>query len=87
MSQFLHGVLFLGYAVISLFFVRYWRKSHDRLFLFFAVAFAIMSAHRAMLASLDVHNEVGTWVYWVRLLSYVLILYAIVDKNLRQAKS
>jgi hypothetical protein len=85
--QFVHGVLFLGYAVIALFFLRYWRRSHDRLFMFFAFAFALMATHRLVLASLDVHNEVGTWVYWVRLLSYMLILYAIVDKNMRQAKS
>ncbi len=84
MSQFLHGVLFLGYAVIALFFVRYWLRSHDRLFLFFAISFALMATHRVMLAILDVHNEVGTWVYWVRLLSYVLILYAIIDRNLRR---
>ena len=82
MSAFMHGVLCLGYAAICLFFVRYWRRSGDRLFLFFAIAFAIMSVHRILLAWLDLRSEIGTWVYWIRLASYMLILYAIFDKNL-----
>jgi hypothetical protein len=87
MMQFAHGVLFLGYLTIALFFLRYWRRSRDRLFLFFCISFVLMATHRAFLASLDRHDEVGTWVYWVRLGSYLLILYAIFDKNLHRSRT
>lgn len=86
MTMFLDGILFLGYLSIALFFLRYWKRSHDRLFLFFAVSFALMSSHRLVMAGLDLRNEVGTWVYWIRLASYLLILYAVIDRNMRQTK-
>ena len=73
---FLSGVLAMGYAVAALFFLRFWRQTHDRLFALFAAAFALLAVHRSLLA-------IGTAdaFYLLRLAAYALIIIAIVDKN------
>ena len=79
--NFLSGAIAMASAVIALFFLRFWRASRDRFFLYFALSFAIEGAHRvyAMLAFED--NEDSPLHYLVRLLAYGLILWAIAEKN------
>ena len=84
MSEFVHGALTIAYLVIALFFLRFWRRSSDRLFLWFAVAFAILGANRLSVSVRQLPDEVGTSFYWIRLAAYLVILGAIVDKNLRR---
>jgi len=75
--QFLSGALVAGYAVVGLFFLRFWRETRDRLFAFFSVAFFILAVQRTLV----VMTESSTAVYLVRLTAFVLILWAIYDKN------
>jgi hypothetical protein len=78
------GVLAAGYAVAGLFFLRFWRASRDRLFLFFAGAFGLLVVQRLAL-TWAVLSGVDTFVFYVvRLVAFLLILAGIVDKN-RQA--
>jgi hypothetical protein len=80
-SLLLSGVLIGGYSVAALFFLRFWRTSRDRLFLYFAAAFALLTVHRIML-SWAVESGGNTILFYVvRLVAFVLILFAIVDKN------
>jgi uncharacterized membrane protein len=76
--QLISGILVSGYLVAALFFLRFRRETGDRLFLAFAVAFAILAVQRLALA-LTTENE--TLIYGLRLLAFVLILAAIIDKN------
>jgi hypothetical protein len=81
MGQFLAGALAMGFGVAGLFFLRFWRKTRDRLFALFALAFFVMAANRIELTLTVAH---GHWVdhpYWVRLIAFTLILAAILDKN------
>jgi len=84
MSMFVAGLLVMGYSVAALYFARFWRETSDRLFLFFAAAFAVLAVQRASLAAAGVLPDRGvgpTWLYVVRLAAFVLIIAAIVDKN------
>jgi hypothetical protein len=81
MVEFLSGVIFAGGFVAALFFLRFWRETGDRLFAIFALAFAIFALSRLGLAALDESNEARTWVYLLRLVTFVLIIVAVVDKN------
>lgn len=75
------GMLIMGYLVAGLFFLRFWRETRDRLFGIFAGAFWLLGVQRALLAVVET-SPVGTiWVYGLRLLAFVLILVAIIDKN------
>lgn len=78
---FISGYLALGYGVASLFFVRFWRDTGDRLFALFASAFALLVVQRLVLDYAADSQHETTWAYVVRLLAFVLILIAIIDKN------
>lgn len=77
----LSGGIVLGCWAIGLFFLRFWRKTRDRLFLGFAVAFWMLAAERAVGVTLDLPRDEGAVTYAIRLAAFVTILFAIVDKN------
>ena len=69
------------YAVAALFFLRFRARTGDRLFTLFAAAFFLLSAQRFALLVARQWGESTTWLYALRLLAFVLILVAIIDKN------
>ncbi|HEX5386450.1 MAG TPA: DUF5985 family protein [Gemmatimonadales bacterium] len=76
------GAIVAGYTVAGLFFLRFWRETRDRLFAVFAVAFWTLGVQRLTLALLnDPPDEAVTGLYLLRLAAFVLILWAIFDKN------
>jgi hypothetical protein len=81
MVVFLSGVLCAGYAVSALFFLRFWKTSRDRLFLFFAGAFGLLVLQRAALAIGGGSETETIWYYLMRLVAFTLILIGIIDKN------
>ena len=78
---FLGGMLAMGYLVAAIFFLRYWRRTRERLFASFATALFILALQRALLAANFAIIEDDTWYYGLRLLAFVIILWAIVDQN------
>jgi uncharacterized membrane protein HdeD (DUF308 family) len=80
-ADFLSGVIFAGSLTAALFFLRFWRQTADRLFAIFSLAFTLFAVNRLLLAILDESNEARTWVYVMRLVSFVLIIAAVADKN------
>lgn len=81
-NQLVAGLLIMGQAIAALFFARFYRDTRDRLFLFFAAAFAILSLQRLGLAiGLERGVLDPTWYYAARLLAFLVLLYGIFDKN------
>jgi hypothetical protein len=81
MNQILAGAVAMGLGVAGVFFLRFWRKTRDRLFALFALALFIMSANRVGLAFSALRDFRGDQLYWVRFVAFGLILIAILDKN------
>jgi hypothetical protein len=81
MFEFLAGASVLAAAAIALFFLRFWRDTGDRLFLIFALAFAVFAVNRILLSALGDQSEAQTMVYLARALTFALIALAILDKN------
>lgn len=79
MTAFVAGALTTGYLVVALFFLRFRRESGDRLFTIFAGAFILLAVQRFALFYFGA--EAGLWLYTLRLIAFMLILFAIVDKN------
>jgi hypothetical protein len=77
----LAGAVGMAFAVAGLLFLRCWRETRDRLFLWFALAFFVLAANRLGLALATHHGLKGDALYWVRLLAFVIILAAIAGKN------
>ena len=81
LAHVISGAILMGYLVAGLFFLRFWRETRDRLFLIFAIAFAILGGQRIALLLTLGQTETRTGVYLIRLFAFLLILGAIVDKN------
>jgi len=75
------GAIAMASFVVALFFLRFWRASRDRFFLYFALSFAIEGGHRLFAALMFEESEDSPLHYLVRLLAYLLILWAILEKN------
>ena len=67
--------------IASLFFLRFWKDTKDRFFLFFAGAFLIQGIERIVLGLNRFSSEQEPLIYLIRLLAFLIILYAIIDKN------
>jgi hypothetical protein len=79
---FISGMIMLGSCVAGAFFFRFWRRTRDRLFLIFGLAFAMMGIERAAHVLLfHFAGEDHVAVYGLRLVAFVLIVVAIADKN------
>ena len=81
MNLLLLGAISMACLVIALFFLRFWKNTRDRFFLFFATAFGVEGVDRALLGLNQGSGENEPIFYLIRLLSYTLILVAILDKN------
>lgn len=81
LAQTFHGALVMGSFAVGLFFLRFWRQTRDRLFAMFALAFWVLGLNWLGLALLATTQEERTLFYVLRLVAFVLILLAIVDKN------
>jgi len=81
MSNVILGAIAMASLVAALFFVRFWRDTRDRFFLLFAVAFALDAVTRLTLGLSDVSAEHEPLFYIARLVTFALILIAIIDKN------
>jgi hypothetical protein len=82
MIEFLAGAVTLGYLVAAGFFVSFWRKTRDRLFLAFGIAFALFALNQLLASAFVVVFEPTSLIYLLRILGFVIILAAILDKNL-----
>jgi hypothetical protein len=80
--EYLAGAVTLGYLVSALFFLRFWRRTADRLFLAFAIAFVLFALNQAAAQWLGAADERVGYTYVMRVVGFLFILWAIVDKNL-----
>lgn len=80
---FLIGVIVATSAIAALFFLRFWRRTHEALFLAFGCAFLIEALNRTRFLFLDDPSEGAAGIYLVRLLAYSIILGAVAWKNFR----
>ena len=81
MNELITGMIAMGNFVAGLFFLRFWAETRDRLFIMFALAFLMLGLQRVVLTLTRQISEDTTYLYVVRLLAFVLILVAIIDKN------
>ncbi|MFP5350814.1 MAG: DUF5985 family protein [Gammaproteobacteria bacterium] len=77
------GALIFGYLIAGLFFLRFWRRTRDGLFAWFAIAFWLMAVNQLALAFLAFPEEEMHYIYLIRISAFILILWAVIWKNLR----
>jgi Family of unknown function (DUF5985) len=75
------GAIAMASSIAALFFLRFWRQTHDPLFLLFSLAFAVDALMRLTLGLVSVSDEHEPLFYIARLVTFALILVAIINKN------
>jgi hypothetical protein len=81
MVTFLNGVAASAAFVAGIIFLKSWRQTADRLFLWFAFAFWMFAANWGAVSVLHPADEARHWFYVLRLIGFVMILAAVIDKN------
>ena len=81
--DFVAGAATAGFLLAGLFFLRFWRRTRDSLFLAFAIAFWLLGLSQGLLAITRVVLEDRSWIYVIRLAAFSTILVAVVRKNVR----
>lgn len=82
--SFLAGMIAMGHLIAGLFFIRFWRRTEDKLFLAFAVAFWLLGLNQALVGLSGAPPEDQGIYYILRLLGFLLIISAIALKNLKR---
>ena len=78
---FLAGCVCICNFVIALLFARFYRRTHDRLFIIFALSFALLGINSVLLL-IFVDESVGNpYLFSIRLIAFLCIIFGILDKN------
>ncbi|HEX4740001.1 MAG TPA: DUF5985 family protein [Caulobacteraceae bacterium] len=81
----LHGLITgaetIGFLIAAVFFLRFWRRTGDALFLAFAAAFLVFGVAQPLPTLLGGSSEHRSPIYLLRLAGFLLIIWAILRKN------
>jgi len=84
--NFFGGAIVFGYALIGLYFLKFWKRTRDPFFGCFAFAFFVLGISR-IIEAIEHTNQADTpLMYLFRLLAFVIIIVAITQKNLSSKK-
>lgn len=85
-NQFLSGAIVMGFAVASLLFLSYWRRTRQSLFLTFAASFLLLGVNYLWLAVTQIPVEERSPLFLIRLLAFALLIVGIVQSNRRPSR-
>jgi hypothetical protein len=83
MNAFLSGMNTMGFLIAGLFFLRFWQKNGDALFVAFGVAFFLFALDQFFLSMQETARSVGGWSFLFRLTGFGLLIFAVLRKNLK----
>ena len=81
LPNFIAGAIAMGFLVAGLFFLRFWKRTRDSLFVSFAIAFWLLGIAQSILAIGGIPVEERSWVYLIRLTAFAIIIASILRKN------
>lgn len=82
-AEFFSGAIAMGFAVCAVFFLRFWARTKDSLFVVFSLAFLLLALNQALTTMLGLPLEERSWLYLLRLAAFSMLIVAIVWKNFR----
>ena len=80
MMAFLHGMATMGFIIAGLFFLRFWWRTHDRLFVVLALAFWLLALGQVFLGVSGAYPD-ESWEFLPNLGAFSLLILAILMKN------
>jgi hypothetical protein len=90
---FLSGIYMTTFAASGVFFLKFYFRTRDRFFMLFALACWLLAVERVVLLYLPnpfsslptPESESQSWVFLIRLLAFLVIAFAIVQKNRKES--
>ena len=79
--DFLSGAVTMGFVIAGLFFLRFWKRTREGLFIAFAFAFWLLGLTQGLLTFTNIPVEERSWLFLLRLAAFSLILISIWLKN------
>jgi len=83
-NSILVSAVVMALFVAGLFFLRFWKRTGDGLFVAFGLAFWLLGIHQATLTFTSAPVEDRSGLYLIRLLAFSLIIISIWLKNRRK---
>ncbi len=80
-DTFISGVIVALCVIAGLFFFRFWRGTQDRFFGLFGTSFLLLAVNYLVLAFNPRESEVRPYLYLIRLAAFLMIIFAVIDKN------
>jgi hypothetical protein len=81
LTDFLSGAITMGFGIAGLFFLSFWNRTREGLFLAFAFAFWLLGLAQGLLVFTNIPDEERSWLFLLRLAAFSLILISIGNKN------
>jgi hypothetical protein len=81
MTEFVSGVIACGYLVVAGVFFVLWRRKEDPLDRALAAAFLLFALNQVLAAAIVTPTEPTSLIYALRILGFVVILGALLDRN------
>lgn len=82
LNAFVSGAVTIGFLIIGLYFLKFWRRTQDGLFIIFAVAFWLLALN-SLASTFSGAAFERSWIYVLRLTAFGLMIVAILRKNRR----
>jgi hypothetical protein len=82
MREILVGMSTMGFIIAALYFLRFWRRTKDRLFVTFSCAFVLLAINQVLIGLSVGPREDESLLYLPRIIAFALLIVAIVSKNL-----
>jgi hypothetical protein len=82
MIELLSGALLFSYAIAGVHFLRFWKRTGDRLFVHFAIAFWLFALNQLASSIPVVADETSGYEYLLRVLGFIVNIVGIIDKNI-----
>lgn len=79
-NEMLIGAIVMASSILSLFFLRFWKMTKDSFFFYFAISFFLDGLSRLIMGTTSLQDQ-SILIYLIRMLGYLLIIYAILNKN------
>jgi hypothetical protein len=83
----MNGMVTMGFLIAALFFLRFWRRTQDGLFVTFAIAFVLLAFNQVLIGLSVVPREDQALLYLLRLAAFALLIIAIIRKNFGERSS
>jgi len=80
-TQFITGMITMGFLIAGVLFLRFWTRTRDLLFAAYAVAFWLLAANQALVALSGIPREEHSWFYLLRVAAFAMIIAAVAWKN------